>query len=127
MTGLQKVLETYTCRAEKSKKTAYGHRESYQTCAKSEIKFEVPQATTPTSVQVDVKVPVSIPECQTLPAVEIMETKCEEVRRKKCISVPKFDTVDRQIYQSKTGLADEGVCKHITLSLPTKLCKKSYH
>ncbi len=118
--------EEYNC--EKKTDYAYGphsYEEDHLVCVSQYQTYKVPSSQ-PQETTFEVTNPVASKICRTLPAVEVMETVCEEERKRVCATLPVIRDTTQRVQQSKTGLDDEGGpdCRFQSLSLPIQVCRE---
>merc|ERR1711997_939171 len=93
-------------------------REEYQTQA-----YKVPTVDTPLDITVDLTNAEPVATCVTK-VIEIDEVVCEDVKSQRCFNVARLVDSTNTIIQSEVVLG-EPKCDAVTLTLPTKACKKN--
>merc|ERR1712123_130536 len=127
---------TYAEKSETMKVTAcrasgYGHGgygagehqhcgEEYQTQA-----YKVPLVTEPLAITVDLTNAEPVKTC-VVKVIEIDEVVCEDVKSQRCFNVARLVDSTNTIIQSEVVLG-EPKCDAVTLTLPTKACKKTHY
>jgi len=127
---------TYAEKSETMKVTAcrasgYGHGgygagehqhcgEEYQTQA-----YKVPLVTEPLAITVDLTNAEPVKTC-VVKVIEIDEVVCEDVKSQRCFNVARLVDSTNTIVQSEVVLG-EPKCDAVTLTLPTKACKKGHY
>merc|ERR1711863_133417 len=120
-----------TMRVTSCKASGYGHggygagehqycREEYQTQA-----YKVPLVTEPLAITVDLTNAEPVKTCVTK-VIEIDEVVCEDVKSQRCFNVARLVDSTNTIVQSEVVLG-EPKCDAVTLTLPTKACKKTHY
>merc|ERR1712242_78632 len=95
-------------------------REEYQTQA-----YKVPTVDTPKDITVDLTNAEPVETCVTK-VIEVDEGVCEDVKAQKCFNVARLVDSTNTIIQTEVILGDPK-CDVVTLTLPTKACKKSHY
>merc|ERR1739838_647095 len=95
-------------------------REEYQTQA-----YKVPTVDTPLDITVDLTNAEPVATCVTK-VIEIDEVVCEDVKSQRCFNVARLVDSTNTIIQSEVVLG-EPKCDAVTLTLPTKACKKTHY
>merc|ERR1711883_53922 len=94
-------------------------REEYQTQA-----YKVPLVTEPLAITVDLTNATPVKECVTK-TIEVDEVVCEDVTSQRCFNVARLVGSTNTVIQREVILGDPK-CDAVTLTLPTKACKKSH-
>merc|ERR1739848_521529 len=95
-------------------------REEYQTQA-----YKVPLVTEPLAITVDLTNATPVKECVTK-TIEVDEVVCEDVASQRCFNVARLVDSTNTVIQREVILGDPK-CDAVTLTLPTKACKKSHY
>merc|ERR1711981_983867 len=95
-------------------------REEYQTQA-----YKVPLVTEPLAITVDLTNATPVKECVTK-TIEVDEVVCEDVTSQRCFNVARLVDSTNTVIQREVILGDPK-CDAVTLTLPTKACKKSHY
>merc|ERR1712158_40321 len=95
-------------------------REEYQTQA-----YKVPTVDTPLDITVDLTNAEPVATCVTK-VIKIDEVVCEDVKSQRCFNVARLVDSTNTIIQSVVVLG-EPKCDAVTLTLPTKACKKTHY
>merc|ERR1712061_172608 len=120
-----------TMRVTSCKASGYGHggygagehqycREEYQTQA-----YKVPLVTEPLEVAVQLINPEPVKTCVTKD-ITVTTVTCEDQVNNVCFNVAKFVDATNVIDQQEVILGEPN-CNPVTLTLPTKACKKSHY
>merc|ERR1712153_202850 len=95
-------------------------REEYQTQA-----YKVPTVDTPLDITVDLTNAEPVATC-VVKVIEIDEVVCEDVKSQRCFNVARLVDSTNTIVQSEVVFG-EPKCDAVTLTLPTKACKKGHY
>merc|ERR1739847_90154 len=95
-------------------------REEYQTQA-----YKVPLVTEPKAITVDLTNAEPVETC-VVKEIEIDEVVCEDVTSQRCFNVARLVDSTNTVIQTEVVLGDPK-CDAVTLTLPTKACKKSHY
>jgi len=95
-------------------------REEYQTQA-----YKVPLVTEPKAITVDLTNAEPVETCVEK-VIEVDEVVCEDVTSQRCFNVARLVDSTNTVIQSEVVLGDPK-CDAVTLTLPTKACKKSHY
>merc|ERR1712018_64419 len=95
-------------------------REEYQTQA-----YKVPLVTEPLDITVDLTNPEPIKTC-VVKDIILTEVVCEDIVENKCFNVARLVDDVNVVDQQEIILGDPN-CNAVTLTLPTKACKKSHY
>merc|ERR1711997_1260054 len=86
---------------------------------------KVPLVTEPLAITVDLTNAEPVKTCVTK-VIEIDEVVCEDVKSQRCFNVARLVDSTNTIVQSEVVLG-EPKCDAVTLTLPTKACKKTHY
>merc|ERR1711936_1260747 len=95
-------------------------REEYQTQA-----YKVPLVDAPLDITVELTNPEPIKECVTKDII-LTEVVCEDIVEQKCFNVAEL-VDDVNVVDQVEIILGEPNCNAVTLTLPTKACKKSHY
>merc|ERR1711971_657341 len=95
-------------------------REEYQTQA-----YKVPTVDTPLDITVDLTNPEPIKTC-VIKEIVLTEVVCEDIVEQKCFNVAELVDAANVVDQVEIILGEPN-CNAVTLTLPTKACKKSHY
>merc|ERR1711863_122960 len=95
-------------------------REEYQTQA-----YKVPLVTEPLDITVDLTNPEPIKTC-VVKDIVLTEVVCEDIVEQKCFNVAELVDAVNVVDQVEIILGEPN-CNAVTLTLPTKACKKSHY
>merc|ERR1712018_154398 len=95
-------------------------REEYQTQA-----YKVPLVNAPLDITVDLTNPEPIKTC-VVKDIILTEVVCEDIVENKCFNVARL-VDDVNVVDQQEIILGEPNCNAVTLTLPTKACKKSHY